>query len=310
VKICPITYKECGERFYSSEGLKLLSVNLEKLILFPYSAEEQRQKALTNIDNLNLPGCSLKLNARLNIQAGCFELSGDKGNFILKPQDSINTQIPENEDLTMHLANAAGVEVPLHGLIYNEDKTMTYFIQRFDRSKGKQKFYTEDFAQLSGNLKEEKFNSTMEDVSLIIDKYCTFPVLEKIKFFRIVILNYLIGNSESHLKKFSVIRRDKKIEFGPFYDLVNTSITGEESDVEIALPLNNKRNNLSKNDFIEYYAKEILVLNNKTIFDVLSAFENAMPLWLDLIRKSFLNDKMKEKYFKLLEQRILKFFKN
>lgn len=150
----------------------------------------------------------------------------------------------------------------------------------------------------------------MEDVSLIIDKYCTFPVLEKIKLFRAVVFNYLIGNSESHLKKFSVIRRDKKIEFGPFYDLVNTSITGEESDVEIALPLNNKRSNLNKNDFIEYYAKEILVLNNKSIFDVLSAFENAMPLWLDLIRKSFLNDKMKEKYFKLLEQRILKFFKN
>lgn len=310
MKICPITYKECGERLYSSGGLKLLSVNLEKLILFPYSSEEQRHKALTNTDNLNLPGCSLKLNARLNMQAGCFELSGDKGNFILKPQDSINTQIPENEDLTMRLAKAVCIDVPFHGLIYCKDKSMTYFIKKFDRGNGKQKFYTEDFAQLSGNLKEEKFNSTMEDVSMIIDKYCTFPVLEKIKLFRVVVFNYLIGNSESHLKKFSVIRRDKKIEFSPFYDLVNTSITGEESNVEIALPMNNKRSNLSKNDFIEYYAKEILTLNNKTIFDVLSTFEKAMPLWLDLIQKSFLHDKMKEKYFNLLEQRILKFFKN
>jgi serine/threonine-protein kinase HipA len=309
MNICPITYKECGNDLYSEEGLKLLSKDLDSIKLFPYTQPEQIREALTNVSSLNLPGTSPKLTANINIKTKCFEIAVTNGRFILKPQNTLYTQIPENEDLTMRLAGAVGIDVPLHGLIYCKDNSMSYFIKRFDRGPKKSKYYTEDFAQLSNKSRDEKYNSSMEEISGIIDKYCTFPILEKIKLLRITIFNYLTGNSESHLKKYSVINRSDKIELSPFYDLVNTDIIYGENDIEIALPLNSKRKNLNYNDLIKYYAKNILTLNDKVIFEILKSFENVIPVWLELIQKSFLKDELKEKYFKLLEKRIVKFFK-
>ena len=51
--------------------------------------------------------------------------------------------LPENEDLTMRLAETCGIEIPFHGLLYCKDGSMTYFIKRFDRI-GKEKLALED----------------------------------------------------------------------------------------------------------------------------------------------------------------------
>ena len=94
MNICTITYKECGNDLYSEEGLKLLSKDLENLKLFPYTHSEQIREALTNVSNLNHPGTSQKLNANLNIKTECFELTDTNSRFIIKPQNTLYTQIP------------------------------------------------------------------------------------------------------------------------------------------------------------------------------------------------------------------------
>jgi serine/threonine-protein kinase HipA len=293
---CPITYKEIqsGER-YSSEGLKKLSRRLRDLRDLPYSAEEQRQEAVARAAKMSIQGIQPKLSARLNIAQQIFEVVDTGGEYILKPQIQF-PEVPQNEDLTMRLADACGIEVPLHGLLYSKDSSLTYFVKRFDRAGRKGKLHLEDFAQLLGKTRDAKYDSSMEQVVSVIEKYCTFPLVEKRKLFRLTLFNFLVGNEDMHLKNFSLIRREGKIELSPAYDLVNTTIALPNATEEIALPLGGKKRNLTRPLLIEYFGNERLILPQSVIQDVLAELSNAFSHWENWITISFLSDTMKEKY--------------
>lgn len=160
----------------------------------------------------------------------------------------------------------------------------------------------EDFAQLSGKDRETKYASSMEQIVSLIEQFCTFPVIEKLKLFNLTLFNYLVGNEDMHLKNFSVIRRDLKVELSPAYDLLNSTII-LNSQEELALPLNGKKNKLRKDDFFVYFAKERLELTQKSIDQTASRIVNAFPKWIDLIQKCFLSDSMKTQYIDLLHAR-------
>ena len=300
---CPITYKECGEKKYSAEGLKMISARLESLNDFPYSADEQVKEAVARAANMSIQGVQPKLSVRLNIKKQIFEIVDRGGQYILKPQTVSFKEVPENEDLTMRLAEMIKVEVPLHGLLYSKGGSLTYFIKRFDRIGRKKKTAIEDFAQLSGKNRDTKYNSSMEKVASIIEEFCTFPAIEKVKLFNLTLFNYLIGNEDMHLKNFSLINRGIKIELSPAYDLLNSTII-LNSEEELALPLNGKKNRLRKNDFLEYFARERLGLTPKSIDQTLNRISAARPKWTQLIQNSFLSTPMRHQYLKLLETRL------
>ena len=110
----------------------------------------------------------------------------------------------------MRMAAAAGVETPLHGLLYSKDGSLTYFIKRFDRD-GKRKLALEDFSQLMGLSRESKYDASMEKIAHVVSEHCTFPVLEHINLFRLTLVNFLLGNEDMHAKNFSLITRDWKV---------------------------------------------------------------------------------------------------
>ncbi len=303
MNICPITYEPCGNKKYSENGLKLLSRGLTHLEDFPYTQEEQLLEAAARASKLSIQGVQPKLSAKLKVKEGVFEIADRGGEYILKPQSNMYPQLPENEDLTMRLAEEIDLEIPLHGLIYSKDQKLTYFIKRFDRyGKGK-KYAVEDFAQLSGNNRNTKYNSSMENVAKIIETYCTFPAIEKIKLFKLTIFNFLTGNEDQHLKNFSLITKDNKVMFSPFYDLINTTIVLPNPVEEIALPLKGKRNKLNRNVLVEYWGKEQLGLNEQIINQSLNSIAEKFERWNELINKSFLSKEMKEKYIALLDER-------
>ncbi len=300
---CPITY-ELTENKYSKAGLKLLSPKLTDLQDLAYTSEEQIREAANRAAKISIQGVQPKLSARLNLKLGIFEFVDLGGEFILKPQNPMFRQLPENEDLSLKMAKKCGIEVPIHGLIFSKDKKLTYFIKRFDRKGRNKKIAVEDFSQLSGETRETKYNSSMEKVINIIDKYCTFPAIEKIKLFRRTLFNFLIGNEDMHLKNFSLISRNNKIELAPAYDFLNTTIVLNSPQKEIALPLGGKKSNLNRKLFVEYFGNERLCLNEKTINNVLISIQEAISSWHKLIEDSFLSTDLKLKYNDLLEERI------
>ncbi|MCP4152222.1 MAG: HipA domain-containing protein, partial [bacterium] len=189
---CPITYEalENTGTLYSLSGLKQLSRSLHHLEAFPYSAEEQVREAAQRATKMSVQGVQPKLSALLDVKKSTFQVVNRYGRYILKPQNMLFPELPQNEDLTMKLAKIAGIEVPLHGMIYSKDNSLTYFIRRFDRVGKKRKLPLEDFAQLTGNTRETKYESSMEKVSAVIDGFCTFPAIEKIKLFRLTLFNF------------------------------------------------------------------------------------------------------------------------
>ncbi len=307
--ICPISYEKCGSKKYSDKGLKILSRQLTGLKDFPYNAAQQRKEAIIRAEKMSIQGVQPKLSAILNIKKQVFEITDKGGKYILKPQSDAYPELPENEDLSMKLATAAGIEVPIHGLIYCKDGSLTYFIKRFDRIGRKDKLAVEDFAQLTNNSRETKYNYSMEKLILVLDEHCAFPVKEKIKFFRRCIFNYLIGNEDMHLKNFSLIRRNNLIELSPGYDFLSTTLTYQTmgksiKDIEeIALPLKGKKHGLTKKIWLNNFAKERLNLNDKIIDKELNAIQNSFIEWNMLIDKSFLSNAAKLKYKKMIIQR-------
>jgi len=301
---CPIAYISCGNNRYSDEGLKLLSTGLKTLKDLEYTADEQRKEAYNRASKMSVQGVQPKLSAILNFKEEKFEIVDKGGKYILKPQHNIFPEMPENEDLTMRLASEAGLEIPKHGLIWSKDNSLTYYIKRFDRKGHNDKIPVEDFAQLAGLNRDTKYEYSMEKVVKLIDSYCTFPAIEKIKLFKLTIFNYITGNEDMHLKNFSIITQDGKSSLSPCYDLVNSTIEYKKQDEEIALPLKGKKTKLTRNIFINYFGKERCELTDKIIHKVLVTFSLSVPKWKELIENSFLSRDMKQKYQNLLETRL------
>jgi len=301
---CPITYNPCEEDSYSEKGLKLLSPTLKSLSLLEYTAEELRIEAMHRAVKMSIQGIQPKLSAILNIKDGLFVIVDKSGRYILKPQHHIFPELPQNEDLTMRLAASIGVEVPLHGLIYSKDGSLTYFIRRFDRKGQKDKIAVEDFAQLAGLGRDTKYNFSMERLVNLIDNYCTFPAVEKAKLFKLVLFNFLIGNEDMHLKNYSIIIRNDKVELSPAYDLLNSSIVLKGDIEEIALSLKGKKRNLNRNILVNYFGKERCNLTDKIIERILESIQTELPSWFNLIDICFLSHDMKDKYRDLLQKRI------
>ncbi len=305
---CPITYELCGEQKYSAQGLKLLSPKLKDLLDFPYNKGDQLKQAMARATKMSIQGVQPKLSARLNVSAGIFEIADQGGNFIIKPQNDLYEELPENEDLTMRLAAVAGIEIPLHGMIYSKDGSRSYFIKRFDRLPKKKRVAVEDFAQLTGQTRETKYSSSMEKVAGVLDQFCTFPLIEKQKLFRLTIFNFLCGNEDMHLKNFSLIRRNGKVEISPSYDLLNTTIAMSNPQEEFALTLAGRKSKITKENLIDYFGSERLGLTSIIIKKTLQEIENQKLKWYKQIQISFLSEEMKKKYVELMSLRWARIF--
>jgi len=301
---CPIAYTPCGNNRYSAEGLRLLSPALIFLNNLEYTADEQRIEAYNRASRMSIQGVQPKLSAKLNVREEKFDIVDKGGRYILKPQHHMYPEMPENEDLTMKLAGTIGLEIPFHGLVWSKDDSLTYFIKRFDRRGQIEKIPVEDFAQLTGSTRDTKYDSSMEKVVGVIDRFCTFPAVEKLILFRLVIFNYLTGNEDMHLKNFSLINTDGKITLSPCYDLVNTTIEYKNQVEEIALPLKGKKKKLTRSILVDYFGFERCELTTKSGDKILGDISSHVPEWKELIKVSFLSEEMKSKYQDLLETRL------
>ena len=304
---CPITYELCGMDKYSEKGLRMIAPKLTYLNDLPYTAVELRQEAANRAKKLSIQGVQPKLSAAISIVDQEFKIVDQFGTYIIKPQNDLFLQLPENEDVTMRMAKVFGLEVPFHGMIYGKDGSLSYFIKRFDRHGKGSKYATEDFAQLTGNTRDTKYRFTMEKLIPVLDEFCSFPAIEKADFFKRILFCYVTGNEDMHLKNFSLISKNGKTTLTPIYDFLNSTIAIKNPEEEIALTLKGKKGNLKATDFIDYYAKERLQLNDKTVSVILEQMKQALPKWKELLEISFLAKDMKEKYLNLLETKIKMF---
>ncbi|MBI4625807.1 MAG: HipA domain-containing protein [Verrucomicrobia bacterium] len=291
-----------GSGPYSTAGLRVLDRRLKSLAPLPYTREQLLEEAAARAVKMSIQGVQPKVSTALRATEGRMEIVDHGGRYIVKPPHLIHAELPENEALTMSLAATLGIEVPVHGLLLNGDQTRSYFVRRFDRV-GWNKQPVEDFAQLSGASRDTKYDSSTERLIEIIDRFCTFPALERMKFLDRLLCAFLTGNEDMHLKNWSLITRDDKVELSPAYDLLNSTIPNPKSREELALPLRGKKSNLRENDFWRYLAGERLGLGSALIEQTQARFAHACADWPARIESSFLSAGMKMRYLALLAER-------
>jgi serine/threonine-protein kinase HipA len=225
------------------------------------------------------------------------------GRFILKPQTEQYRNLPEVEDLTMHLAEIAKIKVVPHSLIRFKDGELCYITKRIDRDKNGGKFPMEDMCQLSERLTEYKYKGSYEQIAKVIFKYSNIAKLDVINFWEQVLFSWITGNADMHLKNFSLILlENNRYTLSPAYDLIPAGIIIPQDREELALNLNGKKKKLKKEDFIKAFkASE---LEDKIIENIFGKFEKALPKWLVFIDNSFLPNDMKEVYKNIITEKL------
>lgn len=223
-----------------------------------------------------------------------FTIVGLWGRFILKPQTDRFSNLPENEDLTMHMAEAVAIKTVPHSLIRFADGELCYITRRVDRSKKGDKIAMEDMCQLSERLTEDKYKGSYERIAKLIRQYSSAPLLDVVNFWEVVLFSWLIGNADMHLKNFSLFRPADNYMLTPAYDLLSTSIVMPDDDEELALTLNGKKKRLKRSDFET--AMRAGGMDEKAIENLFNKFVKAIPKWYDLIEESFLPEDMQQAY--------------
>ena len=213
--------------------------------------------------------------------------------------------MPENEDLTMHLAEIAGIRAAQHSLIRLADDSLGYLTRRMDRDAKGHKLPMEDFCQLTERQTEYKYRSSYEQVAKAIERYSMVPQLDVINFYEEVIFCWLTGNNDMHLKNFSLLSQQEGLpELSPAYDLINVVIVNPDDTEELALTLNGKKSRITRKDFNEAAGK--VEISDKIIDGLVAHFEQCWPAWELKIDESFLSDEMKTAYKELISKRMNK----
>ena len=261
-----------------------------------YGEKEMEELAGQVIHNqTTVPGVQPKIS--LGIQAGeknepkRFAIVGLWGNYILKPPTLLYPQLPEVEDLTMHLASIANIQVVPHSLIRLKSGELAYITKRIDRHK-KNKIHMEDMCQLTERMTEHKYNGSHEQVAKAILQYSINPMLDVINFFEQVMFSFLTGNADMHLKNFSLIKQPGiGYVLSPAYDLVSTALVNPEDEEDLALTLNGKKRKISRDDFS--VAFNTLRLDAKQQQNIFTKMEKAKTEWFQFIDISFISEEFK-----------------
>lgn len=253
--------------------------------------------AKTTVNNrISVTGVQPKLSVELEDVKGAekrLTIVGLWGNYILKPQNIHYEQMPEVEDLTMHLAEIFKLNTCQHCLLKASDGQMVYIAKRFDREKG-QKIHMEDFCQIGEFQTEQKYNSSYERCGKLITKYCTNSGLDLVNYFELLIFSFLSGNNDMHMKNFSVLHRQDQILLSPAYDLINSNLINPKDKEDVALSLNGKKKKLSRKDF-EMLAS-VLKISDKMLKRILDKYCKNTDKVFKLIDQSFLSNEYKTDY--------------
>lgn len=230
-----------------------------------------------------------------------FTIVGLWGGYILKPPTPHYNQLPEIEDLTMHLANIAKIIIVPHTLIRLQSGNLAYLTKRIDRDK-KNKLHMEDMCQLTERLTEDKYHGSYEQVAKAILKYSANPGLDVINFFEQVLFSFLTGNADMHLKNFSLIRLPGIGNvLSPAYDMVATALVNPADDEDMALTINGKRKKLNRKDFNTAFTS--LNLDIKQQENIFKKMEKSKDRWMEFIDISFLSNEFKSSYKNIIQDR-------
>ncbi|EOR96533.1 HIPA potein [Arcticibacter svalbardensis MN12-7] len=290
-------HEKCSRRFFGTAKVPELELN-DKFLKTLADQTINERIAVTGVQpKLSVTLEKTKERNRLTIV-------GLWGEYILKPQHPDFPEMPQSEDLTMHLASLFKMPTCDHTLIKASDGSLVYLARRFDRVKG-HKVHMEDFCQLSEFLTENKYKGSYEKIGKLILKYCTQTGFDALTYFELVLFSFLTGNNDMHLKNFSVLYTDEGVGLSPAYDLINVNLVNPQDDEELALTINGKKKRIRLSDF-DVLARSMNI-PEMAVRNTYNKFASGNKEVGNLIAASFLSPEKKERYLEIWNNKQLLF---
>ena len=284
-------HRKCARRLFGTNWVPAI----------PFSSADIVAEAQKMIGKISISGVQPKLSVHLNRKRKVLEVAEKDGYFILKPRIERFSHLPENENLCMNIAGSLKIETPPHGLLRFQDGALCYVIRRFDRMDDGTRLQQEDFQQLTGI--EDKYSGSIERVGKVLLDYSDAPLLDVVILFERLLLFFVIGNGDAHLKNFSLL---KKPELGyrlsPVYDIVNSRLVLPFEQEEMSLSINGKKNRLKREDFLSFAA--YMEIPEKAVSKVFERLEKNKGTIKVLIASSRLSLKEKNGFWSIFEERL------
>ena len=294
-------HTSCIKRFFGTSVFPSIEIGEEALREL---ANDGSKKGLT------IPGVQKKLSLHLykerNQQPRLTIVNYPMG-YILKPQVHEYESLPESEHLTMKMAVVTGISTVAHALI-KESNQYAYITKRIDRlisGNDVKKLAMEDFCQLDQRLTEDKYRGSYERCAKIVEKYSSKVGLDMTELFLRVVFSFVVGNSDMHLKNFSLIETYEGSNLyilSPAYDMLPVNIILQEDNEEVALSLNGKKTNLRKNDF--YAFSKQCGISKKVADRMINKVVSLKDSYIDMCNASLLPKYLKLRLIDLMENRI------
>lgn len=292
-------HKSCIKRFFGTTVIPELDIDNATLELL---AAESTNKGYT------IPGVQKKLSLHL-MSAGkqpCLTLVNYPTGYILKPQVDDFRALPEAEQLVMSMADAAGISTVPHALVKGNG-SLAYITKRVDRvfDKSRMKMLAmEDFCQLDMRLTQDKYRSSYERCAKVIELYSSRRGLDLAELFYRIVFNFITGNSDMHLKNFSLIETEEgsgSYMLSPAYDLLPVNVIMPEDKEQTALALNGKKQNIRRKDFL-LFADECGV-SAASAEKMIKKLVSLNPRFSDICEESLLPEDMRKSFAALIEER-------
>ncbi|MBA3900640.1 MAG: HipA domain-containing protein [Bacteroidetes bacterium] len=303
---CLYCYESLEETIDFHEKCALMFFGASKAPKIPYSLKQMADLAKKTIErSIAIPGVQPKLSlsivksARENSENRLTVVGALGGHYIFKPPSGQYPEVPQNEHVTMRIAEAFGIQVVPSSLIRLKSGELSYITKRIDRTIKGEKIHLLDMFQITEAY--NKYKGSMEMIAKAIQLYSVNTLLDKILYFELAIFSFLTGNNDMHLKNFSMINSTSGWVFAPAYDLLNVAIANPQDTEELALTLEGKKKKLKREHF-ERLGKS-MGLNAKQILSAFNRMAKNKPKAIAWIEKSFLSDKMKAAYIDVLETR-------
>lgn len=288
-------HPKCVTTVFGTKQMPLIEIDEKKLISYAQGMVASNY-AITGVQpKLSLWLEKSKKNTRFTIMDG-------KSNFIIKPQSETYINLPENEDVCMHVARELGIKTATHGLVRLPSGSLAYLTKRFER-EGEKKMHCEDLCQLTETLTEHKYRGSYEKVGKTIAQYSTQSGLDVLRYFELIAYNFVIGNADMHLKNFSMLEKeDGSFSLSPAYDLVSTILVIKNENEQTSLTLNGRKNRITKRDFDTFGIR--LGLNEKQLQHWYQSLLKKLKPALWWVNNSFLPKEQKDLLVTVVSNRI------
>jgi len=288
-------HARCSLKFFGAKIVPILEYSLDEMATLAKNVVEssvavpgvQPKLSLTVIDTVTTAAKKLTVVGALG------------GSYILKPPSEHYQEMPENEHVTMRIAEAFGMETVPSSLIRLKSGELSYISRRIDHKSDGTKIHMLDMSQITEAF--DKYRSSMERVGKAIAQYATNTLLDQVRYLELGIFSFLTGNNDMHLKNFSLIKDEAGWKLSPAYDLLNAAIINPDDDEELALTVEGKKKKLNGANFTAL--GKGLGLNDRQIQGVFKRMEDNKEKAFDWLNRSFLSREMKDGYKDLLTQR-------